>query len=122
MEAPDDLIACYRALLESVGYWAMPNINPKTFGGKPKPVPASGVTGRRYPPLAGYIMHCSNTLRVALLCVGPVCGELSGGNRMVGRYSEPSSSQRPAAVASTSVTATAISVQLCPSGFGLGLR
>ena len=80
MEAPDDLIACYRALLESVGYWAMPNINPKTFGGKPKPVSASGVMGRRYPPLAGYIMHCSITLRVALLCVGPVCGELSGGN------------------------------------------
>ena len=29
------------ALLESVGYWAMPNINPKTFGGKLKPVSAA---------------------------------------------------------------------------------
>jgi hypothetical protein len=42
VEAPDDLVACYRALLESVGYWTMSNINPKTFGGKPKPVTASG--------------------------------------------------------------------------------
>lgn len=42
MEAPDDPVACYRALLESVDYWAMPNINSKTFGGKPKPVPAFG--------------------------------------------------------------------------------
>jgi len=42
VEAPDDPVACYRALLESVDYWAMPNINSKTFGGKPKPVPASG--------------------------------------------------------------------------------
>lgn len=42
MEAPDDPVACYRALLESVDYWAMPNINSKTFGGKPKPVTAFG--------------------------------------------------------------------------------
>ncbi len=42
MDAPDDPVACYRALMESVGYWTMSNINPKTLGGKPKPVTVSG--------------------------------------------------------------------------------
>ena len=27
------------------------------FGGKPKPISASGVIGGRYPPLAGYMWH-----------------------------------------------------------------
>jgi len=42
VDAPDDPVACYRALMESVGYWTMSNINPKTFGGKPKSVTVSG--------------------------------------------------------------------------------
>jgi len=42
VNALNDPVACYRALMESVGYWTMSNINPKTFGGKPKPVTVSG--------------------------------------------------------------------------------
>ena len=41
MEVPEDPVACHGALMESVGYWTMSNINLKTFGGKPKPVTAS---------------------------------------------------------------------------------
>ena len=36
--------------MESVDYWPMAIIIHKTFGGKPKPVAASSVTGKRYPP------------------------------------------------------------------------
>ena len=45
MDAPDDPVACYRALMESVGYWTMSNINPKTLGGKPKPIAVFGRDG-----------------------------------------------------------------------------
>jgi len=30
---------------------------PKTLGGKPKPITASGVIGERYPPPEGLISH-----------------------------------------------------------------
>jgi len=35
----------------------MANIIPKTFGGKPKLVTASGVTGGRYPPPEGCMLY-----------------------------------------------------------------
>jgi hypothetical protein len=42
----------------------------QTFGGKPKPVAAlTGVTGGRYPPSAGYMLHTMASLRGHRSCV-----------------------------------------------------
>jgi hypothetical protein len=69
--------------MESVDYWPMAIIIHKTFGGKLKPVAASGVTGRRYPPLERRMLYSVN-VQIALqqLYRGPSFGELSGGNWM----------------------------------------
>lgn len=67
--------------MESVDYWPMAIIIHKTFGGKPKPVAAPGVTGRRYPPperRMPYPVKC--VIRCSSCICGPSFGELSGGN------------------------------------------
>jgi hypothetical protein len=48
---------CRQALLESVDCWPMATIIHMTFGGKPKPIAASGVIGRRYPPPEGCMLY-----------------------------------------------------------------
>ena len=69
--------------MESVDYWPMAIIIHKTFGGKPKPVAASGVTGRRYPPPERCMLYPANAhCAVAAVYCGPSFGELSGGNWM----------------------------------------
>jgi hypothetical protein len=69
--APDEPAACCRPLLESGDCWPMailPTI--QTFGGKPKPVAVfAGVTGGRYPPSAGYMLHTMAFLRGHRSCV-----------------------------------------------------
>lgn len=69
--------------MESVDYWPMAIIIRKTFGGKPKLVAASGVTGRRYPPPERRMLYSANA-RCAVAAVswtvfwGTQWGQLDG--------------------------------------------
>jgi hypothetical protein len=51
-----------QALVESVDCWPMAIIIHKTLGGKPKPITASGVIGRRYPPPEKCMLYTVITL------------------------------------------------------------
>ena len=55
--------SAWQALMESVDYWPMAIIIHKTFGGKPKPVAAPSVTGRRYPPPERRMPYTANVQR-----------------------------------------------------------
>jgi len=67
--------SAWQALMESVDYWPMAIIIHKTFGGKPKPVAASGVTGRRYPPLERRMLY---SVDVQLYCSSCIADRLLG--------------------------------------------
>jgi len=54
------------------------------FGGKPKPISALGVIGRRYPPLARCKWHAvARRDDLPTVCRGPACGKFCGGKWMV---------------------------------------
>ena len=58
-----------QALVESVDCWPMAIIIHKTLGGKPKLISASGVIGRRYPPLEGCMLYSATSLWCLISCM-----------------------------------------------------
>jgi len=69
----------------------------KTLGGKPKlGIRPRDVTGRRYPPLAGCMLHYGTGASPEHLCGGPLCGELGGGKWTGGRLRERAPGLDPA--------------------------
>jgi hypothetical protein len=70
----------WQARLESVDSWPMAIIIHKIFGGRPKLVSASCVTGRRYPPPERCMLYfVKRSLVPEQVYNGPSFRELSGG-------------------------------------------